>query len=101
MDIHTFIANYQEAFGERAELPIAFWYSDKLENETEKINGCFFKGIQLVREGKIISLNAEIIGCGGGKFYTGFTTMPIHVPNFVSLKEKYKKTPEMLSLIHI
>ncbi len=96
MDIHTFIANYQEAFGERAELPIAFWYSDKLENETEKINGCFFKGIQLVREGKIISLNAEIIGCGGGKFYTGFTTMPIHVPNFVSLKEKYKKTPEMV-----
>ena len=27
MDIHTFIANYQEAFGQHAELPIAFWYS--------------------------------------------------------------------------
>ena len=73
MDIHTFIANYREAFGKRAELPIAFWYSDKLENETEKINGCFFKGMQQAREGKTISLNAEIIGCGGGKFYTGFT----------------------------
>ena len=96
MDIHTFISNYQEAFGERAELPIAFWYSDKLENETEKINGCFFKGMQQVREGKTISLNADIIGCGGGKFYTGFTEMPVHVPNFVSLKEKYKKTPEMV-----
>lgn len=24
MDIHTFIANYQEAFGQHAELPIAF-----------------------------------------------------------------------------
>ena len=23
--------------------------------------------------------------------------MPIHVPNFVSLKEKYKKTPEMVT----
>ena len=26
MDIHTFMTNYREAFGERAELPIAFWY---------------------------------------------------------------------------
>ena len=49
-----------------------------------------------VRNGKIISLNAETIGCGGGKFYTGFTDMPEHVPGFVSLKEKYKKTPEMV-----
>lgn len=96
MEIHTFITNYREAFGERAELPIAFWYSDKQENETEKINGCFFKGMQQVRDGKTISLNADIIGCGGGKFYTGFTDMPVHVPNFVSLKERYKKTPEMV-----
>ncbi len=35
MDIHTFIANYQEAFGQRAELPIAFWYSDRMEASTE------------------------------------------------------------------
>lgn len=96
MNIQTFITNYREAFGERAELPIAFWYSDKLENETEKINGCFFKGMQQVRDGKTISLNEDIIGCGGGKFYTGFTEMPERVPNFVSLKEKYKKTPEMV-----
>lgn len=96
MDIHTFMTNYREAFGERAELPIAFWYSDKQESETDKIGGCFFKGLQQVREGKTISLNSDVIGCGGGKFYTGFTEMPIHVPNFVSLKEKYKKTPEMV-----
>ena len=37
-----------------------------------------------------------MIGCGGGKFYTGFIEMPERVPNFVSLKEKYKKTPEMV-----
>ena len=97
MDIHTFMTNYREAFGERAELPIAFWYSDKQESETEKIGGCFFKDLQQVREGKTISLNSDVIGCGGGKFYTGFTEMPIHVPNFVSLKEKYKKTPEMVT----
>lgn len=97
MDIHTFISNYQEAFGMQAELPITFWYSDRLEAPTEKINGCLFKCIKLVREGKTVSLNAETMGCGGGKFYTGFTEMPEHVPNFVSLKEKYKRTPEMVT----
>ena len=80
MEIKTFIANYKAAFGENTELPIVFWYSDTLENQTEKING----------------LNADVIGCGGGKFYTGFTDMPERVPTFVSLKEKYKETPEMV-----
>ncbi|WP_289834560.1 DUF169 domain-containing protein, partial [Parabacteroides goldsteinii] len=37
------------------------------------------------------------IGCGGGKFYTGFTEMPERIPGFVSLKEKYKQTPEGVS----
>lgn len=96
MNVQSFIQNFREAFGEKAELPIVFWYSDKPEGETEKINGCFFKGIKAVREGAIISLNAENIGCGGGKFYTGFTEMPERVPMFVSLKERYKKTPEMV-----
>ena len=32
----------------------------------------------------------------GGKFYTGFSEMHERIPNFVSLKEKYKKTPEMV-----
>lgn len=96
METKTFIENYREAFGERAELPIVFWYSDTLENETEKINGCFFKSMKKVREGATVSLNVETIGCGGGKFYTGFTDMPERVPTFVSLKEKYKKTPEMV-----
>ena len=36
------------------------------------------------------------IGCGGGKFYTGFSPMPEFVPQFVSLKERYKRTPEMV-----
>lgn len=96
METKTFIENYREAFGEQAELPLVFWYSDTLENETEKINGCFFKRMKKVREGATVSLNGETMGCGGGKFYTGFTDMPEHVPTFVSLKEKYKKSPEMV-----
>ena len=52
MEIKKFIENYREAFGEYAELPIVFWYSDILENETAKVNGCFFKSMSKVREGK-------------------------------------------------
>lgn len=96
MKVHTFIQNFREAFGEAAELPIAFWYSNQPVAHTEKINGCFFKGLKTVREGNPISLNADTIGCGGGKFYTGFSEMPEFVPQFVSIKEKYKKTPEMV-----
>lgn len=96
MDINTFITNYREAFGQHAELPIAFWYSDQMEAPTEKVNGCLFKCLKQVREGKIVSLSNETTTCGGGKFYIGFTDMPERVPGFVSLKEKYKKTPEMV-----
>lgn len=96
MDIATFITNYQEAFGKHAELPIAFWYSDQMEAPTEKVNGCLFKCMKRVRDGEAVSLSTETITCGGGKFYTGFSDMPERVPGFVSLKEKYKKTPEMV-----
>ena len=96
MDINQFIENYKAAFSEAAEIPIAFWYADEPLAQTDKIGGCFFKGMEKVRNGEPISINAEVIGCGGGKFYTGFTEMPERVPNFVSLKERYKRTPEMV-----
>lgn len=96
MEIGTFVANYREAFGRNAELPLAFWYSDEQTGVFEKTGGCFFKILKRVRQGEVVSLNEEVIGCGGGKFYTGFAPMPEHVPAFVSVKEKYKKTPEMV-----
>ncbi len=96
MDIQTFISNYKEAFGERAELPIVFWYSETPVVQPEKINGCFFKCLSTVRTGNPVSLDATTISCGGGKFYTGFSEMPERVPNFVSLKEHYKQTPQQV-----
>ena len=39
MDIQTFIDNYQETFSGKAELPIAFWYSDTLSGELRKTQG--------------------------------------------------------------
>ena len=96
MKINTFIKNYKEAFTEDAELPILFWYTAEPVAMTDKINGCFFKGMEQVRQGKPISLNEENIGCGGGKLYTGYAPMAEHIPNFVSQQERYKRTPEMV-----
>ncbi len=53
--------------------------------------------MQAAREGVPVSLSAAVISCGGGKLYTGFADMPEHVPQFVSLKEKYKLTPQMVA----
>ena len=96
MDIKEFIQNYREAFGGKSPLPLLFGYSDKPISDTAKIGGCFFKGLQAARDGQPVSLSVDVIGCGGGKLYTGFSDMPERVPGFVSLKEKYKKTPEMV-----
>ncbi len=97
MELKEFIESYREAFGEKAQLPLLFGYSGEPVAPTAKIGGCFFKGLQAAREGSPVSLSAEVIGCGGGKLYTGFSDMPERVPNFVSLVEKYKKTPEMVA----
>lgn len=97
MEIQTFIINFREAFGDSVELPAAFWYSDTpIKNDLDKINGCFFKCFDDLRRGCPVSLTLDIIGCMGGKFYTGFVDMNEKIPQFVSLKEKYKKTPNMV-----
>ena len=97
MQLEAFIKSFKEAFGEGTQLPLMFGYSDMPVAKTAKIGGCFFKGLQVAREGTPVSLSAEVIGCGGGKLYTGFSDMPERVPNFVSLTEKYKRTPEMVA----
>lgn len=97
MDISTFIENYREAFGLKTELPLLFWYSDLPVAQTPKVNGCLFKCMNEVRAGNPVSLNIANIGCGGGQFYTGFIEFPDRIPAFVSLKERYKQTPAMVS----
>ena len=48
MDIQTFIDNYQETFSGKAELPIAFWYSDTLSGKLRKTQGCLFKALPAI-----------------------------------------------------
>jgi len=96
MDAKEFAAAYAEAFGPAAQLPLLFWYSEEPVRAVPKVEGCFFKALAEAGQGLPVSLNAGNIGCGGGKFYTGFTPMPPFVPTFVSQKEHYKQTPEMV-----
>lgn len=94
MNVTDFIVHFREAFGEQMELPIAFWYSDTAEKESETIKGCFFKCFHKIRKGESIALSRHSITCGGGLFYTGFAEMAERIPRFVSVIEKYKESPE-------
>lgn len=96
MDIKQFITDYREAFGNSAVLPIAFWHSDKPIAEPEPVNGCFFPAFEKVREGQAVCFDATAMKCGGGKFYCGLAPMPEYVPTFVSEKEHYKATPQLV-----
>ena len=96
MKIDTFISNFRQAFGESRVLPIAIWYSREPITSTTKLGGCYFKYLCEIRNGVAVSFNGDNIGCGGGKFYSGYSEMPEFVPNFVSNKEHYKQTPELV-----
>ena len=93
MDNKKFIEDYKQAFGEKAVLPIAFWYSDTPVAESQPVNGCFFPAFEKVREGQAVSFDNTTMKCGGGKFYCGLAPMPEYVPTFVSEKEHYKASP--------
>lgn len=53
-----------------------------------------FKAFGKIRKGVPVSLSRETITCRGGKLYTGFDEMIPMIPQFVSIKERYKQTPE-------
>lgn len=96
METTIFTANFKKAFG-NIELPIVFWYSSDPASNPEKTHGCFIKSLKQAREGQVMSLNAESISCPGGRVYACFTDAPPFIPEFVSHKERYKKTPEMVT----
>ncbi len=97
MNVQEFIDVYRKTFGKSPYLPMVYFYSEQPIGLTEKMEGCFFKWFDRILQGTPVSLTGESIGCGGGKFYTGFTEMPERVPRFVSLQERYKKSPEMVT----
>ena len=53
MELQEFIKSYREAFGENAQLPLLFGYSDTPVADTAKIGGCFFKGLQAAARARL------------------------------------------------
>lgn len=96
MEVKRFIENFKASFTDNAPLPIAFWYSSVPIADTQKLGGCLFKQINLAREGTPVTLTPDNIGCFGGKYYAGYIDKPERVPTFVSLTERYKRSPEMV-----
>lgn len=96
MTPQQFTAQFREAFGEAAELPIAIWYDTTAVASDCRVPRCMIGAIRKVCNGESLTLTAESVQCGGGALYTAFRPMPERVPLFVSETEHYKRTPEMV-----
>lgn len=75
MELREFIESYREAFGEKAQLPLLFGYSDTPVAQTAKIGSCFFKGL---REARVFPVRQPRLGKSQGK--DGFS------PNLASVR---------------
>ena len=91
-----------------AQLPIAFYYTDK-EGCAELVkptsgHRCIICDLSMARKGKPLCFSADSVGCGGGKRYLGFVQEIM--PNFEYFLscgipgklegERYKKSPELV-----
>ncbi len=106
----SFIRLWEKYFN-KAELPLAFYYTDGVTGiEVVKPaagHRCIFADLSKVITGQSLCLNAESIGCFGGRRYLGFSfeVMP-NFEYFLSCGipgelegERYKKTPELVKEI--
>jgi hypothetical protein len=95
-----------------AELPIAFFYQNErpagMVMPRPSVNHrCLMGDLAKARGGRNITMNGDVIGCGGGKKYLGFSgaLMP-EFEYFLSYGipgkmegERYKKSPELVKQI--
>lgn len=96
IDLPKFISDLRHAFGESLQLPIAVWRSDDPQSQDILPPHCIFGVSEELKQGQAVSLSADTLHCGGGKLYCGFMPMNQGIANFVSHKERYKATPEMV-----
>jgi len=105
-----FIRLWRKYFN-NAELPITFYYSDKGEQaelaKPGSVARCVIGTLVEVRKGRSFSLNADSVGCFGGRRYLGFAEgMRPDFEYFLSCGipgrmegERYKKSPELVKEI--
>lgn len=97
MSPKEFINNYQKSFGEAAELPLVFWYSEKPVVEPVACERCYIGSLKVARSGSVMSMSTEQIICGGGKLYAGFSDPRPTLPHFISAIEHYKKDENLVT----
>lgn len=105
-----FIKLWRKYF-KNAGLPITFYYSDSSKSaeavETGQASRCVIGVLVKVRNGHSFSLNADTVGCFGGRKYLGFAeTIRPEFEYFLSCGipgkfegERYKKSPELVKEI--
>lgn len=102
----TFLRLWKKYFGD-AELPIAFYYTDKDGGaewaEKPKGRSCIICELAKVRNGRSLVYNGERIMCGGARRYLGYTEkMRPGFEYFLSCGndqiegERYLRTPEQV-----
>lgn len=105
-----FILLWRKYFN-KAELPVTFYYTDEVGSVTliksGSVNRCVIGALSKVRKGESLCLDADSIGCPGGKRYLGFNEeiMP-DFKYFLSCGipgklegERYKKSPELVEAV--
>ena len=94
-----------------AELPVIFYYTNEEGHarlvEPDSVPGCVIGILSEARKGRSLCLNADSVGCPGGKRYLGFTEgiMPdfeyflsYGIPGKLT-GERYCKSPELVKEI--
>ncbi len=100
-----------EKFFDGAELPLVFFYSNRdtptKQPKPPDQHRCVIADIWRTRKGRAISLDANAIGCDGGRKYLGFGEIRRpHFEYFLSCGipgvvegERYKKTPQIVKKV--
>ncbi len=98
-----------ERYFPAAQLPVCFYYTDRLvEPDTvQPFPGghCFIHELERVRQGESLIFTGSDIGCGGGRFFLGFTrNLRPNFNYFLSCGipgemegERYKESPELVA----
>lgn len=94
--LNLFIEELRQAFGENIKLPFAVWYSETPADEEISMPHCMFEAMPMIEQGKVITFSKAKLHCGGGRIYCGFNPYTSAIGKFVSGKEFYKQTPEMV-----
>lgn len=96
MDIKVFLNNFREAFGEKVDFPIVFWFSDHSVNPVDKI-GCRHLS---VRFGVLLRRDTSVIenSRGGKRTFIGFfdpSVRPYFEPDILSFMILLSRFREM------